>query len=76
MSKTLLISAGVSAEAAKPAADFQFEPTTLRSTEMNLAQYRHAQEIQRERLRQAEAQRLRRVALRARRSLAAQLMRD
>ena len=76
MSKTLLISAGVSADAAKPNADFQFEPTTLRSTDMYLPQYRQAKEMQRERLRQAEAQRLRRAAWRARRTLAAQLMRD
>jgi len=76
MSKTLLVSAGVSADAAKPAADFQLEPTTLRSTEMYLPQYRWAQEMHRERLRQAEAQRLRRAAWRARRTLAARLMRD
>jgi hypothetical protein len=72
MSKTLLISAGVSAEPAKTA-DFQLEPM-LRSTAMYGAQNRYAQEMQRERLRQAEAQRLRRAAWRARRSLAARLM--
>jgi hypothetical protein len=73
MSKTLLVTAGVSAEPAKTA-DYQFEPT-MRSTGMHAAQYRYAKEVQRERLRQAEAQRLRRAALRARRSLAARLMR-
>ena len=73
MSKTLLITAGVDAEPAENA-DYPLEPT-LRSTNMYAAQYRHAQEVQRERLRQAEAQRLRRAAWRARRSLAARLMR-
>ena len=73
MSKTLLVTAGVDAEPVKTP-DYQFEPT-LRSTGMYAAQYRHAQEMQRERLRQAEAQRLRRAAWRARRSLAARLMR-
>jgi hypothetical protein len=72
MSKTLLVSAGVSAEPAQTA-DFQLEPT-LRSTTMYVAQNRYAQEMQRERLRQAEAQRLRRAAWRARRTLAARLM--
>jgi len=41
---------------------------------MYVAQNRYAQEMQRERLRQAEAQRLRRAAWRARRTLAARLM--
>ena len=72
MSKTLLISAGVSAEPAKTA-DFQLEPM-LRSNAVYGAQNRYAQEMQRERLRQAEAQRLRRAAWRARRTLAARLM--
>ena len=72
MSKILLISAGVSAEPAQ-STDFQLEPT-LRSTGMFAAQNRYAQEMQRERLRQAEAQRLRRAAWRARRTLAARLM--
>ena len=71
MSKTLLISAGVSAEPARTT-DFQLEPT-LRSTGMYAVQNRYAQEMQRERLRQAEAQRLRRAAWRARRGLAARL---
>lgn len=76
MSKTLLIPAGVRAESGKRTADFQLEPTSHRSNNtMNAAQhYRYAQELQRERLRQAEAQRLRRAAWRARRSLAAKLL--
>ena len=39
------------------------------------AQYQHAQELQRERLRQAETYRLQRLALRARRAVASQLIR-
>jgi len=73
MSKTLLISAGVRAESGSPTPEYQLEPTQ-RSTSMHALQYRHVQEIQRERLRQAEAQRLRRAAWRARRSLAARLL--
>ena len=73
MSKTLLIAAGPGADA-EPTLRFPLEPTAQRSTAMYAGQYRHAQEMQRERLRQAEAQRLRRTALRARRSLAARLL--
>ena len=75
MSKTLLITVGRGADL-EPAShpEFQLEPT-VRSTAMyDVRHYRHAQEMHRERLRQAEAQRLRRVALRARRSLAARLL--
>lgn len=39
------------------------------------AQYQHVQELQRERLRQAENYRLQRLALRARRAVASQLIR-
>jgi hypothetical protein len=74
MSKTLLVTAGVNAEPVSHP-EYQLEPTLLRSNTMHAAQYRHAQEMQRERLRQAEAQRLRRAAWRARRGLAARLMR-
>jgi hypothetical protein len=74
MSITLLKPAGSpGAESGKPTAH-PHEPAQ-RSTAMYVQQqYLHAQELQRERLRQAEAQRLRRVALRARRSLAARLL--
>jgi len=74
MSKTLLIPAGVRAESGDNPARFQLEPTSQRSTSMYDAHYRYAQEMHRERLRQAEAQRLRRAAWRARRSLAARLL--
>jgi hypothetical protein len=73
MSKTLLITVGSGADA-EPTPEFTLEPTSPRSTAMHARQYRHAQEMQRERLRQAEAQRLRRAALRARRSFAARLL--
>jgi len=72
MSITLLKPAGsAGAESGKPAAH-PYEPA-MRSTVVFTQQHLHAQEMQRERLRQAEAQRLRRAALRARRSLAARL---
>jgi hypothetical protein len=75
MSKTLLKPAGVRAESGNPLAPYNHEPTTLRSTAtMNATQYGYAQEMHRERLRQAEAQRLRRTAYRARRGLAARLL--
>ena len=73
MSITLLKPVGApGAESGKPA-DHPYEPAS-RSDAMYAQQYLHAQEMQRERLRQAEAQRLRRAALRARRSLAARLL--
>jgi len=66
MSITLLKPVGTAgAESGKPAAH-PFEPT-MRSSVVYAQQYL-------ERLRQAEAQRLRRAALRARRSLAARLL--
>ena len=73
MSKTLLLTVGSPVDF-EPAShpEFQLEPTP-RSNAMHARQYRHAQEMQRERLRQAEAQRLRRAALRARRGFAARL---
>lgn len=75
MSKTLLIPAGVRAESGKRTTDLQLEPVSHRSNDMYTAQhYRYAQDLHRERLRQAEAQRLRRAAWRARRSLAAKLL--
>ena len=74
MSKTLLIPAGVRAESGNTPVEFQLEPVRQRSTEMHATQYRYAQEMHRERLRQAEAQRLRRAAWRARRSFAARLL--
>lgn len=70
MSITLI--APVGAERAGKSPESQHEPT--RSLAMHTQQYRYAQELQRERLRQAEAQRLRRAAWRARRSLAARLL--
>ena len=73
MSITLLKPVGTAgAESGKPAAH-PYEPA-MRSSVVYAQQYLHAQEMQRERLRQAEAQRLRRAALRARRSLAARLL--
>ena len=73
MSITLLKPTGSpGAETGKPTA--RPHDSASRSTAMNSQQYLHAQEMQRERLRQAEAQRLRRAALRARRSLAARLL--
>jgi hypothetical protein len=73
MSITLLKPVGsADAESGKPAAHLN-EPA-MRSETMHNRQYLHAQEMQRERLRQAEAQRLRRAALRARRSFAARLL--
>lgn len=72
MSITLLKPVGTAgAESGKPAAHL-YEPA-MRSNGMYAPQHLHAQEMQRERLRQAEAQRLRRAALRARRSFAARL---
>ena len=74
MSNTLLVPAGVRAESGK-STERQLEPA-LRSESTMYPQYRHdfAQELLRERLRQAEAQRLRRAAWRARRGLAAKLL--
>jgi len=74
MSNTLLVPAGVRAESGK-STERQLEPA-LRSESNMYPQYRHdyAQELLRERLRQAEAQRLRRAAWRARRGLAAKLL--
>jgi hypothetical protein len=46
----------------------------LRKNTMN-SHYFHVQELQRERLRQAESYRLQRLALRARRAVASQLVR-
>jgi hypothetical protein len=75
MSKTLLKPAGVRAESGNPHAPYNLEPTTLRSTStMYTTHYGYAKEMHRERLRQAEAQRLRRTAYRARRGLAARLL--
>jgi hypothetical protein len=75
MSKTLLKPAGVRAESGNPHNFYEFEPTTQRSTtSMFTQQHNYAQELHRERLRQAEAQRLRRTAYRARRNLAARLL--
>ena len=75
MSKTLLKPAGVRAESGNPHAFYELEPTTQRSTTtMFTAHYGYAKELHRERLRQAEAQRLRRTAYRARRGLAARLL--
>jgi hypothetical protein len=75
MSKTLLKPAGVRAESGNPLAPYNLEPTTLRSPgTMFTTTYGYAQELHRERLRQAEAQRLRRAAYRARRGLAARLL--
>jgi hypothetical protein len=75
MSKTLLKPAGVRAESGNPHAPYNLEATMLRSTStMYTTHYGYAQELHRERLRQAEAQRLRRAAYRARRGLAARLL--
>jgi hypothetical protein len=72
MSITLLKPVGTAgAESGKPGAHL-YEPAK-RSNGAYAQQDLHAQEMQRERLRQAEAQRLRRAALRARRSFAARL---
>jgi hypothetical protein len=72
MSQTLI----VPKRAAGAEPGFLFEPTTGSTPQM---QYQPmyidlARDMHRERLRQAEAQRLRRVALRARRSLAGRLL--
>jgi hypothetical protein len=73
MSVTLISPAGArGAESARPV-EYPHEPT-MRSRAMYAPQYHHAQEMLRERLRQAEAQRLRRAAWRARRTLAARLL--
>jgi hypothetical protein len=54
----------------------QHVPTSpVRSNPMNTLHDQHVQELQRERLRQAESYRLRRLALRARRAVAAQIVR-
>jgi hypothetical protein len=71
MSITLITPVGAKRAESGKAPEYQLEPT--RSSFMYAQQYQYAQEIQRERLRQAEAQRLRRVALRARRGFAARL---
>jgi hypothetical protein len=47
----------------------------VRNTLMNPLHYSHVQEIQRERLRQAESYRVYRLALRARRAVASQIVR-
>ena len=75
MSNTLLVPAGVRAESGK-SPERQLEPALRSEYTMHAPQYRHdyAQELLRERLRQAEAQRLRRAAWRARRGLAAKLL--
>ena len=49
--------------------------TTVRNSVLNALHYSHVQEIQRERLRQAESDRLRRLALRARRAVVSQIVR-
>ena len=49
--------------------------TPVRNTRMSSLHYSHVQEIQRERLRQADTYRLRRLALRARRAVAGQIVR-
>ncbi|HEV2634778.1 MAG TPA: hypothetical protein VGX23_06495 [Actinocrinis sp.] len=54
--------------------DLHLNAESVRKNTVNL-QYFHAQELQRERLRQAEDHRLRRLALRARRAVAGQLTR-
>ena len=73
MSNSLLAPVGaVRAQSGKPA-DHPFEPAQ-RSTVVHAHNYHYAMEMHRERLRQAEAQRLRRAAWRARRSLAARLL--
>lgn len=72
MSITLI--APVGAERAKTGKTPESQLEATRSRSMFAPQYQHAQEMQRERLRQAEAQRLRRAAWRARRSLAARLL--
>lgn len=73
MSITLLKPVGTADAEPGQRAAHPYEPA-MRSNVMHVQQYLHAQEMQRERLRQAEAQRLRRAALRARRSLAARLL--
>jgi hypothetical protein len=73
MSFTLIAPVGAARAETGKSPEYQLEPT--RSRAMYAPQYQHAQEMQRERLRQAEAQRLRRAAWRARRGLAARLMR-
>jgi hypothetical protein len=72
MSITLIAPVGAERAAAGKSPERQREP--IRSRNMYAHQHLHAQEMQRERLRQAEAQRLRRAAWRARRSLAARLL--
>ena len=72
MSITLIAPVGAERAESGKSPERQLEPT--RSRTMFAAQYQHAQEMQRERLRQAEAQRLRRAAWRARRSFAARLL--
>ena len=72
MSISLITPVGADRAASGKAPEYRLEPA--RSSTMYVQQYQHAQEMQRERLRQAEAQRLRRAALRARRGLAARLL--
>jgi hypothetical protein len=72
MSITLIAPVGAERAHTGKSPEYQLEPT--RSHIMYAPLYQHAQEMQRERLRQAEAQRLRRAAWRARRSLAARLL--
>ena len=72
MSITLISPAGAERAKTGKSPERQLEPT--RSRIVHTQQYLYAQEIQRERLRQAEAQRLRRAAWRARRSIAARLL--
>jgi hypothetical protein len=61
---------------ARAESGYLIEPTTGSTPEMYLQPHhlQLAQDMHRERLRQAEAQRLRRAALRARRSLAGRLL--
>jgi len=49
--------------------------TPVRINRMSSLHYSHVQEIQRERLRQADSYRLHRLALRARRAVASQIVR-
>jgi hypothetical protein len=73
MSITLLKPVGTAgAESDNPLAR-PYEPA-MSSGAVYAQEHRHVQEMQRERLRQAEAQRLRRAALRARRSIASRLL--
>ena len=75
MSLSLITPALDGGPVARPKTADQYDSANSVRMHTMYAQYQHVQELQRERLRQAETYRLQRLALRARRAVASQLIR-